>query len=73
MTADGSCIVAVDPRYFRPTEVETLLGDASKARAELGWTPKVTFGQLVEEMVDADLAEAEAELRAAGKRRTSLY
>ena len=70
---DGRCVVAVDPGYFRPTEVETLLGDASKARAKLGWAPKIGFAQLVEEMIDADLAEAEAELRAAGVRRRSLY
>ena len=72
-TADGRCVVEVDPGYFRPTEVETLLGDASKARSKLGWSPKITFAQLVEEMVDADLAEAEGELRAAGTRRSSLY
>ncbi len=70
---DGRCIVAVDPGYFRPTEVETLLGDAGKAREKLGWSPKVTFEQLVDEMVDADLAEAEAELRASFARRKSLY
>jgi GDPmannose 4,6-dehydratase len=70
---DGRCIVSVDPGYFRPTEVETLLGDASKAREKLGWSPKVTFEQLVDEMVDADLAEAEAELRASFARRKSLY
>lgn len=70
---DGRCIVEVDPGYFRPTEVETLLGDASKARAKLGWQPKISFAQLVDEMVDADLAEAEAEQRAATARRTSLY
>ena len=70
---DGRCVVAVDAGYFRPTEVETLLGDASKARAKLGWTPKTSFSQLVDEMTDADMAEAEAELRAAGGRRKSLY
>jgi GDPmannose 4,6-dehydratase len=48
-------LVAVDPRYFRPTEVETLLGDPSKARANLGWRPKTTFHELVAEMVRADL------------------
>jgi GDPmannose 4,6-dehydratase len=53
--ASGNCIVAVDPRYFRPTEVETLLGDASKAHRELGWKPKTTFHELVSEMVRADL------------------
>jgi GDPmannose 4,6-dehydratase len=57
--AQGRCIVAVDPRYFRPTEVETLLGDASKAREKLGWKPKVTFAELVAEMVREDLKSAE--------------
>ena len=52
-------IVAVDPRYFRPTEVETLLGDATKAREKLGWTPKITFKELVAEMVREDLKSAE--------------
>jgi GDPmannose 4,6-dehydratase len=55
----GQCIVAVDPRYFRPTEVDTLVGDASKARAKLGWRPKVTFRELVTEMVASDLQTAE--------------
>lgn len=52
-------IVRVDERYFRPTEVETLLGDASKARAKLGWTPKISFNELVAEMVCEDLKAAE--------------
>lgn len=52
-------IVAVDPRYFRPTEVETLLGDATKARVKLGWTPRTTFAELVAEMARADMLEAE--------------
>ncbi len=51
----GQCIVAVDPRYFRPTEVETLLGDPSKAREKLGWVPKVTFEEMVHEMMENDL------------------
>ncbi len=51
----GQVIVAVDPRYFRPAEVETLLGDASKAKAKLGWAPKATFAELVSEMMAADL------------------
>ena len=55
----GKCIVQVDPRYFRPTEVETLLGDASKARNKLGWTPKIVFNELVAEMVREDLKSAE--------------
>ncbi|HEY4580198.1 MAG TPA: GDP-mannose 4,6-dehydratase [Candidatus Acidoferrales bacterium] len=55
----GRCIVAVDPRYFRPTEVDALLGDASKARKKLGWTPKVKFQQLVAEMAQEDFKLAE--------------
>ncbi|HVG26903.1 MAG TPA: GDP-mannose 4,6-dehydratase [Acidobacteriaceae bacterium] len=55
----GRVIVAVDPRYFRPTEVETLLGDPGKAQRELGWTPRTSFEELVNEMVDADLRSAE--------------
>ena len=55
----GQCIVAVDPRYFRPTEVETLLGDPTKAREKLGWTPGTTFEELVTEMVREDLKAAE--------------
>jgi len=55
----GRCIVAVDPRYFRPTEVDSLLGDAAKAKAKLGWVPKVKFGELVAEMVREDLRSAE--------------
>lgn len=55
----GRCIVAIDPRYFRPTEVETLLGDASKAKDKLGWEPKITFDELVKEMVIEDLQTAE--------------
>jgi GDPmannose 4,6-dehydratase len=53
--SDGRVLVAVDPRYFRPTEVETLLGDASKAREKLGWAPRVGFAELVKMMVRADL------------------
>jgi GDPmannose 4,6-dehydratase len=57
--SNGKCIVAVDPRYFRPTEVETLLGDPAKAREKLGWTPRTTFDELVAEMVREDLKAAE--------------
>ena len=56
---NGQVVVAIDPRYFRPTEVETLLGDPSKAKRELGWTPTTTFEGLVAEMVEADLKSAE--------------
>ncbi|MCA1978326.1 MAG: GDP-mannose 4,6-dehydratase [Thiobacillus sp.] len=55
----GRCIVQVDPRYFRPTEVETLLGDPSKAKAKLGWSPRIGFKELVAEMVREDLKSAE--------------
>jgi GDPmannose 4,6-dehydratase len=55
----GKCVVRVDPRYFRPTEVETLLGDASKGREKLGWSPRVSFEELVAEMVREDLKSAE--------------
>jgi GDPmannose 4,6-dehydratase len=54
----GDVIVRVDPRYYRPTEVETLLGDPSKAKAKLGWTPKITLPELVKEMMQADYATA---------------
>src|SRR5450756_350354 len=56
---NGRCIIAVDPRYFRPTEVDSLLGDPGKAKAKLGWVPKVKFGELVAEMVREDLRSAE--------------
>ncbi len=54
----GQCIVAVDPRYFRPTEVETLLGNPSKAREKLGWIPQISFEEMVLEMMENDLALA---------------
>jgi GDPmannose 4,6-dehydratase len=56
--ASGKVIVRVDPRYFRPTEVDTLLGDSTKAREKLGWVPKTSFDTLVREMAAADLLEA---------------
>ncbi|SCY87158.1 GDP-mannose 4,6-dehydratase [Desulfoluna spongiiphila] len=58
----GKQIVAVDPAYFRPTEVETLLGDPSKAKQTLGWVPKITFDELISEMVAADLEFAKRDL-----------
>jgi GDPmannose 4,6-dehydratase len=51
----GRTVVRVDPRYFRPSEVETLLGDSSKAREKLGWQPETSFEQLVREMIDHDV------------------
>ena len=57
-TATGRTLVRVDPRYFRPTEVETLLGDPTKARQKLGWTAEVGFSELVAEMVAEDLEVA---------------
>jgi len=58
-TATGECIVEVDQRYFRPAEVETLLGDPTKAKEKLGWTPQTSFAELVAEMVREDLKDAE--------------
>ena len=55
----GNCITAVDPRYFRPTEVDSLLGDPGKARSKLGWQPRISFRELVSEMVREDLKSAE--------------
>ncbi len=52
----GQLLVSIDPQFFRPAEVDLLLGDATKARQKLGWAPRVSFRQLVEMMVDADLA-----------------
>ena len=58
----GKVIVEIDPRYFRPTEVESLLGDSTKAREKLGWRPKTSFQELIKEMVQSDLEEAKKEL-----------
>lgn len=58
----GRTLVAIDPRYFRPAEVDTLLGDPTKARRRLGWEPRIGFEELVREMVAADLKEAERDL-----------
>ena len=60
--ASGKTLVRIDPAYFRPTEVDLLIGDASKARDKLGWTPKTTFAQLVREMVAGDLDIARREI-----------
>jgi GDPmannose 4,6-dehydratase len=54
----GDVIVAVDPRYFRPAEVESLLGDPSKAKADMGWMPQITLQEMVMEMMASDLQDA---------------
>jgi len=54
-TESGNLIVAINLKYFRPTEVETLLGDPSKAKKELGWEPKITFKEMVDEMMENDI------------------
>ena len=54
----GDVLVKIDPRYFRPTEVETLLGDPSKAKEKLGWVPEITVQEMCKEMVETDLAQA---------------
>jgi GDPmannose 4,6-dehydratase len=58
----GKIVVRIDPTYFRPTEVELLVGDASKARQQLGWKPKTSLAELVKEMVAGDLAIARREI-----------
>jgi GDPmannose 4,6-dehydratase len=58
----GKTVVRIDPTYFRPTEVDELIGDASKARQKLGWKPKTSFSQLVKEMVAGDLEIARREV-----------
>ena len=62
----GQVVIRIDPRYFRPAEVDLLLGDAAKAKRELGWEPTTSFAKLVEMMTDADLELAQRELRANG-------
>ena len=59
---DGNCVVQVDRKYFRPTEVETLLGSSEKAKEKLGWVPKVSFKELVAEMARADFELAKKDL-----------
>jgi GDPmannose 4,6-dehydratase len=65
--ASGRTVVRVDPRYFRPAEVDSLLGDASKIRSRLGWQPEISFAALVREMVDSDLALAKRDALVAGE------
>ncbi len=66
----GKVVVRVDPRYFRPAEVDTLLGDAAKARTVLGWQPQISFDELVDEMVagDVELARRDALMKQKGFR-----
>jgi GDPmannose 4,6-dehydratase len=59
--SSGQTLIEIDPHYFRPTEVDTLLGDASKARKKLGWRHKTNFDDLVKQMVEADLAAVRRE------------
>ena len=66
--ASSKCIVAVDPRYFRPTEVETLPGDPTKAKTKLQWTPQVTFRELLAEMMHGGLNTATTVMRVVGFR-----
>jgi len=63
----GDIVVKVDPRYFRPTEVETLLGDPTKAKEKLGWVPEISFENLVAEMVQHDMVEAQRDALCRGK------
>jgi GDPmannose 4,6-dehydratase len=73
--ASGKIIVRLDKKYFRPTEVDSLRGDASKIRKELGWKPKVGFVELVKEMVEHDLKEAmrEVHLKSGGFRTSNNH
>jgi GDPmannose 4,6-dehydratase len=68
----GNCIVSVDERYFRPTEVDSLLGDAGKAREKLGWKPRTSFSQLVAEMVRQDLFEVQQQYPRRSSHATAL-
>jgi len=73
--ATGACIVEVDPRYFRPTEVETLLGDPTKAKDKLGWVPKITLQEMVTEMVENDMmiAKRDSLCKEAGFKTNSYF
>ena len=71
----GDVVIEVDKRYFRPTEVDLLLGDATKAKEKLGWIPKYTLDQLAKEMIDADLElfRKEVLLKESGYRTLNQY
>lgn len=70
LDSNGNCVVAVDHRYFRPTEVDSLQGDATKARLKLGWQPRISFSDLVAEMVRNDYLEVQRELTLGSDRRS---
>ena len=55
-STNGKVLIEIDPKYFRPAEVDLLLGDSTKAKKELGWEPRISFNQLVEEMVNEDIS-----------------
>jgi GDPmannose 4,6-dehydratase len=59
---EGNCIVEVDPRYYRPTEVESLLGDPTKAKEKLGWTPTTNLNEMIDEMMQRDMLLVENEV-----------
>ncbi|WP_052507285.1 GDP-mannose 4,6-dehydratase [Desulfonatronovibrio magnus] len=61
LPSPGTRVISIDPGYFRPTEVDTLLGDASRAREKLGWEPEITFDQMISEMMNRDVLEAARE------------
>ena len=61
-TETGRCVVEIDPRYYRPTEVDILLGDAAKARKELGWQPSTSLEAMAREMIETDLENAKEEV-----------
>jgi GDPmannose 4,6-dehydratase len=65
----GDVLVEIDPRYFRPTEVDLLLGDATKAKETLGWEPRYTLDEMIREMVEADISEANDALMIASSKR----
>ena len=69
----GKLIIAVDKRYFRPTEVETLLGDPTKAKEKLGWEPKISFKEMVFEMMESDIHLAKNELLMLNNDQKSLF
>merc|ERR1712113_453879 len=70
---NGNVVVRVDPKYFRPTEVDLLLGDATKAKKKLGWTPKIGLEEMCKEMVDSDLKDYEEKTHLQKRRKLGAY